>query len=69
MSEIPREWQQSDIRYWFAAHETCPNCGIKLTTMHPMANLYPHWAGMCAQSGPQQGAIPPDISRKDPPIL
>ena len=42
---IPREWQQSDIRYWFAANETCPNCGIVLRDMHPLYNLYPHWTG------------------------
>jgi hypothetical protein len=26
----------------------CPNCGVDLTTLNPMANLIPHWEGRCA---------------------
>ena len=47
--KIPRAWQQFDIRYWFAANDKCPNCGIVLQDMHPMQNLYPHWTGQCVQ--------------------
>jgi len=46
-----RGWTQLDINYWFAAHEKCPNCGVVLRDMHPMANLYPHWTGVCAARG------------------
>jgi len=45
--EVVRGWAELDIRYWFAAHEKCPNCGVVLRDMHPMANLYPHWTGAC----------------------
>jgi len=29
------------------AHETCPTCGIDLHSMHPMANLMPHFTKEC----------------------
>jgi hypothetical protein len=56
--QFPREWEPQDIRVWFANHETCPNCGIVLREMFPMANLYPHWTGACKreQETPQPWA-------------
>ena len=39
------------IADWYAAvHDIgCPNCGIDFATMHPAANLWPHFTGDCAE--------------------
>ena len=37
-----------DIRLWYTYHDgKCPNCGLDLKAMHPLYNLYPHWANEC----------------------
>ena len=47
-TEQLREAAAHDIRYWLIYHEMkCPNCGVEINKMHPMANIYPHWAEQC----------------------
>jgi hypothetical protein len=50
-NDISDEIAAQDINYWYMKHsERCPNCGIDLRTLHPQANLAPHWQGDCKVS-------------------
>lgn len=40
-----------DVTYWRVLyHQECPNCGIKWDSIHPEANLIPHWHGDCKKT-------------------
>jgi hypothetical protein len=37
-----------EVSVWYGAHPvSCPNCGVEWKTLHPAANLIPHWTGAC----------------------
>ena len=44
----------NDIVSWRTSNPTCPTCGVVLTDLHPEANLYPHWTGVCKVEGSEK---------------
>jgi len=42
-----------DIRLWYTYHDgKCPNCGVDMKSLSPLANIYPHWANQCREVKP-----------------